>query len=878
MKTRSAHGRPALLALTAIALAVSGVAAAPTSASAATLRDDFNGTTLDDGVWTLEHPHETATASVGGGQLRIELPAGPSSDASDDNTAARLMTPVGGSDLVVEAKFDSIPTAKYQDQGLLIRQDDGRWLRFSVYSNGSKLLAYVGSTTGGQTTTIANPVIRTSASSVWLRVTGEGSSWTFEWSPNGSSWSTVATATAAISVTGAGPYAGSTAATSNGTGPAWTAIVDYFALTSDGSAPDPTPTPDPTPDPEPTPTPDPDPTTGAGFVSDDFSSAALDPMWQVVDPIGGAQVAVTGAGTQDARLAISLPAGQTRGAWDSNGSTRILQSVADEDFSVILNFDSLPTQRFQDQGLLVQESASRWLRFSVYSDGGSTIAYMASTSNSDSVKVLSKKITVAGEAYLQVSRSGDIWTFRTSSNGTNWTTIGSSTQQLSVTAVGPYAGVEGPNPAFTALVDFAFNADSPIAPEDGGAPADSTPPSVSVTGVTAGSGAVTVGWSTNELTTGVVQIARTGSSTWTSTTSANPALTHSVTATGLQPQTSYRARIVATDLAGNTTTTSERGFVTLASSGPTIDVWYGNHQTYGANGITQPAVPILGTVSDPDGVVSLTYSLNGGSAKPLTIGPDNRRLQYPGDFNAEVTLAGLNVGNNSLVLTATDQVGDVTQATVTVTRVVEPTLTLPYTLDWSDAPLTDQATVVDGEWTVGANGLRTAPGASGYDRLVAIGELSWTDYEVTVPFTVNAIGPGAGSYLSNEAMVGLALRWQGHLPSSTAQPDSNFRTVGAYAFYRFYDVPKLELWGNGYVRRDWEAMPLTIGEDYIMHGVVDTVSSTTSTYTLTIYPAGGSEADGWTVTYTGAGPSAGSFALIAHHVDATFGDVVIEPR
>ena len=173
--------------------------------------------------------------------------------------------------------------------------------------------------------------------------------------------------------------------------------------------------------------------------------------------------------------------------------------------------------------------------------------------------------------------------------------------------------------------------------------------------------------------------------------------------------------------------------------------------------------------------------------------------------------------------------------------------------------------------------MRTAPGASGYDRLIAIGEQTWTDYEVTVPFTVNAIGPGAGSYLSNEAMIGVALRWQGHEQSRTKQPDEDFRTVGAYAWYRFYDDPKIELWGDGYVRRDWAAMPLTIGGEYIMHATVETVTSTTSTYTLTIYPASGAPVDGWTVTYTGAGPNAGSFALIAHQVDATFGDVVIEP-
>ena len=104
---------------------------------------------------------------------------------------------------------------------------------------------------------------------------------------------------------------------------------------------------------------------------------------------------------------------------------------------------------------------------------------------------------------------------------------------------------------------------------------------------------------------------------------------HSVTVTGLSPGTTYHYGISSTDAAGLTANRPDATFVTPVSSGPTINAWYGDHQVVGAHGRSQTCVNVLGNVADPDGVSRLTYTLNGGASKTLTVGPDRAGCRRP---------------------------------------------------------------------------------------------------------------------------------------------------------------------------------------------------------------------------------------------------------
>jgi hypothetical protein len=77
----------------------------------------------------------------------------------------------------------------------------------------------------------------------------------------------------------------------------------------------------------------------------------------------------------------------------------------------------------------------------------------------------------------------------------------------------------------------------------------------------------------------------------------------------------------------------------------------------------------------------------------------------------------------------------------------------------------------------------------GYDRLVAIGDRSWTDYEAEVHITVNEIEPNYASP-SNGPALGLLTRWPGHTLDGF-QPARQWWPMGAYSFFRWFQAPSV---------------------------------------------------------------------------------------
>ena len=201
-----------------------------------------------------------------------------------------------------------------------------------------------------------------------------------------------------------------------------------------------------------------------------------------------------------------------------------------------------------------------------------------------------------------------------------------------------------------------------------------------------------------------------------------------------------------------------------ATSSPVIDVWYGSNQRFGDLGSPQQWVNILGNVSDPDGIASLTYSLNGGTQTSLSVGPDSRRLAFAGDFNVEIDRTDLLNGTNQLVITATDTLSNSHAETVTVEYASANVWPAPYSINWgSVTTIQDVLQVVDGKWSLVSGGVRTAE--VDYDRVLAIGDLTWDDYEITVPITVHATDPTGFEWPSVAPGFGVTLRWTGHTNS-----------------------------------------------------------------------------------------------------------------
>ncbi len=322
----------------------------------------------------------------------------------------------------------------------------------------------------------------------------------------------------------------------------------------------------------------------------------------------------------------------------------------------------------------------------------------------------------------------------------------------------------------------------------------------------------------------------------------------------------------------------------LAANTPTIDVWYGLNQSFGQIGTVQSHVNIFGNVSDPDGIDTskLTYSLNGGAAQPYSIGPDNRRLALPGDFNIDIPNSDLNEGANSLVITAVDNSNNTATATVTINFSDQNNWPTNYTADWSTASkIEDVAQVIDGDWALNANGVRT--NAIDYDRIIGLGDITWTDYTVLVPVTVHALDSDPGAYQapSNFPGVGLITHWQGHYDQFGSQPDWGWDNIGAFGLYSWPQGTDGQYQIIVHSGRQQAFEPndpaIQFNTPYWMKMEVETRTGQTAYYRFKMWPQSESEPADWNVEGPGRNgePGQGSLLLVAHHVDVTFGDVVV---
>ena len=679
----------------------------------------------------------------------------------------------------------------------------------------------------------------------------------------------------------------------------------------------------------------------AAFLSDDFFDGAVDPvLWEVVDPRADGTVRIVGAGTSDAQLLLSVPAGTKHDAWTTNTTLRVMQPAADDDFELEVKFESEPTQKYQGQGVLVEQDPSNYIRFDLYSDGTYLRAFVATFTNGSSSVKANQKISTGPTTYLRLTRNVDQWSAQYSFDGLTWTTAATFAHALTVTAVGPFASNFNPNPAFTAVVDYFFEVGSPIDPEDelacaedeqftvavsssgpgtvvldpalssygcgdevtltaepdpGAAfvgwrgtvsgtsnPAtltvnadasiaadfavDTSPPKISNVSSASAASSATISWTTDEVSTGLVEYGLTTSYELGNVASSASSTAHSVTLNGLLAEQIYHFRITAEDGLANSATTGDYTFTTASSSGgATIDVWYGPSQRFGSLGIPQQWVNILGNVTDPDGISALSYSLNGGPEETLSVGPDKKRLAEPGDFNVEIDHQVLNEGINTVDIIAKDTFGGTTIETVEIDFRSSAVWPLPYFIDWSSVlDLQDVIQVADGQWTVVPDGIRNEQIA--YDRLLALGDLQWDFYEITVPITVHSINERTSH------VVGMIMRWAGHTdqPIFCAQPHCGWSPNGAFIYADYSDLLKVHA-------REHPDFQLELGVKYYWKVRVQEANGV-DLYAVKIWEDGTNEPLNWTVSaLANSKLMQGSLLLIAHNVEVTFGDITVLP-
>lgn len=337
-------------------------------------------------------------------------------------------------------------------------------------------------------------------------------------------------------------------------------------------------------------------------------------------------------------------------------------------------------------------------------------------------------------------------------------------------------------------------------------------------------------------------------------------------------------------------------------SPPVITLWYGdsNHnQIFGTPGISQRWLNILGNVSDPESKISsLSYKLNKGNSVALNIGPDDRRLYYPGDFNIDLdqSAASLVNGTNTVTITAINSAGLAATAQVTVLYNNNQVWPQSYGIDWASVTsdtLQKNVQIVDGKWALTPDGLRIQE--IGYDRIIAIGDITWQDYEITVPITIHSIDQSIiGVSPSTGPGLGINLRWTGHSddPVNCGQPHCGWLPVGASNWVS-WDLVNSTLVSKIKIAID----PINNGPNPVIYtpqinaGVTYWFKARVVTnsfgylYQLKVWGDGSIEPTGWLLekqtvinSYPSPDyPAQGSLILVAHHVDATIGDISVFP-
>lgn len=325
---------------------------------------------------------------------------------------------------------------------------------------------------------------------------------------------------------------------------------------------------------------------------------------------------------------------------------------------------------------------------------------------------------------------------------------------------------------------------------------------------------------------------------------------------------------------------------------PLIRVWHGNLRRVGHLGHLQDDLNIAGHVEKWHDLDRLQYRINGSHAIPLSF-REFRRLSRDGDFNADVPIGLLAPGRNTITIEAHFRDGRSARHDITVIR-QDGSTPLPFQIRWRDVRhVDDVGQAVDGEWLLTPSGLRTA--RPGYDRLFLIGERWWRDYEVHTTVTVHALETNTPYYSGGQG-VGLILRFAGHVTGGprhfpSGQPKWGYQPFGALAWLRWSRrdpsrAPLIQFYrGDDDHTAEFGFFPFQVGSPVGLRFACRTLPTDADTagrteYRFRVWRLPEKEPENWNLTLVQTSRDAlreGGLALIAHHVDATFGDITIRP-
>ena len=314
-----------------------------------------------------------------------------------------------------------------------------------------------------------------------------------------------------------------------------------------------------------------------------------------------------------------------------------------------------------------------------------------------------------------------------------------------------------------------------------------------------------------------------------------------------------------------------------------IVFWYGPVQRFGGLGRCQRWLNILGNIADSGHLVVATFSLNGAPERSLVLGSDQHRLAAPGDFNVQLGWDEVLPGDNSLVVRVQHEQGRSHCAAVRLVVEDEDGWPLPYEVDFTVVQnLQDVVQIVDGLWKLQDDGVRTV--VPYYDRVLSMGDESWTNYETTVRLTIQGFTPSQpGPPTYDVTHFGVAMRWRGHHPDQWA-PNRKWYPLGAQGEFLLKDDLEACQWRILF--DDPKQKPpqyarglnkLVLGQPLRVKTQIVTLPDGRSRYRFKQWPEDAPEPLAWDIEgFEEDDYSSGALCLVPHNADFTIHGVRVE--
>jgi len=310
-----------------------------------------------------------------------------------------------------------------------------------------------------------------------------------------------------------------------------------------------------------------------------------------------------------------------------------------------------------------------------------------------------------------------------------------------------------------------------------------------------------------------------------------------------------------------------------------IQLWYGDEQYFGFPGNTQKYINILGNVSSVNAIESAEFTINDGFPVHFLTGTDLHRLAGDGDFNIEFERNLLVNGKNKVLISVRDSLGNKTSAKIQLHYSDTGKWPLPYSIKWDTVKnIQDVVQVLDGKWELTSDGVRILEPY--YDRTLAFGDESWTDYEVKAEVMFHSYTkPYSGPPNYDVTHAAIASRWPG-FDVDNFSPYRKWYPLGATCEFRLFDNTdscSFRILGGGKISnmKPQKTHKVRMGETYYMKTGCQSLGADSALFSARLWHSSDEEPTEWDIQLIKYPEviKSGCALVIAHHTEVTFGAI-----